>query len=430
MTFNTFPNSNATLIPPWNYKRGKEVNKYVEHYAKIQQIKQEEAFQVQGSDLLIWNRILSPRICTCQGGASSIDLNPAVTDDIRPNIITKQKKQTIDSVSVTDEPITFKAKKQFNAILQAGALADLGPLVDSLYDTAEQDNILANTQHANVKNSIVQSSILEEAFLRQKANLGLDYTDYVNCPICFNTGHTEAYQPHKGLRLILDASDTYSMDLHKARINNQSAPYKITFLSHSDSYVTWTLQLPKYFKAVSIKAYNLATESTSVQLSFKAPNDNSFSPLNLVNLQARNGMNNNDLTIKCAVNANNITEQQKLLDLAISHVEIVVLYNDVFDKGELPLLTILEQLDHQELYLRTRIVLAPSITSLNRNDLICENKYGLLWQVIDVEKSYTVGGTQTQLRAEIRLVQNSEKLYSLAMFERKLNSVKPDLYNK
>lgn len=425
MIFDSFPKYNATIVPAPNYKRGKEVNKYIEHYAKRQQLKQEEAFQVQGADLIIWNRLFTPRICTCQGLESTINNNPAVLQDARPTVVASQQHTiTTDLNLPTNNQVKYKTKKQLNNILTDAALQDLSSVVDSLYE--DTGTIVEETSLVTPKVSSLQSSLLEEAFIKQKTNLGVEYSDYNQCPICFGTKHTDAYQPHRGVRLVLDASDYYTSVLHKAAINKQKFPHVVDFLDDTDSSITWTVTLPKYFKAVSIKPYALEVESTSVSLSFAEVGSNTFTPLSLTSLQERSG-SNNVLQIKCSLNADNIRGNLKNLQTFISHVEVVLLYNDVFDKGELPILTIPEQIDFQELYLRSRIVLAPSITSLNREDLICENKYGLLWKVIDVEKSYTLGGTLTLLRAEIRLVQNSEKLYNLALFARKLNSVKPNL---
>lgn len=427
MIFGSFPNNSATIIPPSNFRRGKEVRNYVEHYAKSQQLKQEEAFQVQGSDLIIWNRILSPRICTCQGLESSINNNPAVINDTRPVAVEQSIKVQNEYLKTPKENLTnFKSKKVLNTFLNDSGLQSLGNIVDTLYD--EDEDIVNDVKDPIIKSSMVQGSLIEEAFLRQKAALGVDFADYVNCPICYGTKHTGAYQPHRGIRLILDASDYYPINLFKASINKTVFPHKVNFFDN-DSYVEWTVNVPKYFKVVSLKPYNLEIQSTSVKLSYAEYNSNTYTDLTIPTLQNRNGLNNNNLKIRCSVNPSNINQRLNQLELSISHVEIVLLYNEEYDKGELPLLTIPEQIDYQELFLRSKITLSPSINSLNREDLICENKYGLLWKVIDVEKSYTVGGLLTLLRAEIRLVQNSEKLYNLSMFARKLNTVKPDLYN-
>ena len=424
MIFNSFPDPNRTTLPPANYRRGKEVREYVEHYAKSQQIEQEEALQVQGSDILIWNRVYTPRFCTCQGLDSVINNNPAVINDVRPSAIAQQKAVELEQIQQGSVRATFKSKQQLNNIIAEGALGGLSSIVDSLYDTPEIEEA---TPTIISKESLTQSSILEEAFLKQKANLGVEYTEYVNCPICFGTKHADAYQPHRGVRLVLDASDFYPIVLNKAQISKNEYPFRFKFLDDSAS-VTWKVTLPKYFKAVSVKAYNMERESTSVQLSISTLPTSNFTPLTAASLQARSGLNNNVMYIKSTVNRNNISAYGAQLELNLTHVELVLLYSDIFDKGELPMLTIPEQIDYQELYLRSRVVLSPKVSSLNRGDLICENKYGLLWQVVDVEKLYTSGGTLMNLRADIRLIQNSEKLYNLAMFARKLNTVRPDLY--
>jgi hypothetical protein len=425
MIFNNFPDINASVTPPSNYRRGSEVKRYVEHYAKSQQLRQHEALQVQGSDLIIWNRIYTPRFCTCQGLDSSIHNNPAVTEDIRPQVVEAAAKRSIETLNKNTVQTAFKTKQQLNNILQEASLSDLSSLVDSLYT---EDNTVESTSNLNQnKDSIKQNSLLEEAFLHQKNNLGIEQSEYVNCPICFSTRHTDTYQPHRGLRLVLDASDYYPVSLQNVQIAKDEFPFRFKFIDDQTGSITWRVTLPKYFTAISVKAYNMDHEATSVNLSYATNGSNSYSALNVASLQARSG-SSNLLDIKCSLNANNITTNLQRLQVTITHVEIVLLYTDVFDKGELPMLTIPEQIDYQELYLRSRIVLSPEVKSLNRGDLICENKYGLLWQVIDVEKLYTSEGRLLNLRAEIRLVQNSEKFYNLSLFKRKLNTVKPDLY--
>lgn len=423
MIFNTFPDPNASNIPPWNYKRGKEVNRYIEHYADSQKLKQDEAIQVQGSDLIIWNRTFSKRYCTCQHLDSSINNNPAVTEDTRPEVVELQATNAVTSLNSQAVFPQTKSKQAFDSQLLATGLGDLASLVDSLYDEVEEDPILP----AAPKISKKQNSAIEEAFLEQKKNLGVETSEYVSCPICFGTRHTDTYQPHRGTRIILDGSDYYSKTLSGAFLNKDASPYLFN-LPATGASITWKVTLPKYFKAVSLKAYNLENQSTAVRLEFALPTaPSTFSPLTLASLQSRNGSNNNDLLIRCTYDESLVSAYLSDLEVNISHLEIVLLYCDTFDKGELPMLTIPEQIDFQELYMRSRIVLSPRIETLSRNDLICENKYGLLWQVVDVEKLYTNGGKLMNLRAEIRLVQNSEKLYSLAMFNRKMNTFRNDL---
>lgn len=421
--FNSFPDPNASIIPPWNYRRGKEVNKYVEHYADSQKIKQDEAIQVQGSELIIWNRILSNRFCTCQHLESSINNNPSVLEDVRPEVIEAQNTLAVTSLQPSKTFPKNKAKQDFDNQLQDIGLGDLSSFVDSLYEEPIEE-VTPTTQFP--KTSKKQNNALEEAFLEQKKNLGIEVTDYVSCPICFGTRHTDTYQPHRGTRIVLDGSDFYPVKVSGARLNKRVAPYVFN-LPADGANVTWTVTLPKYFKAISIKAYNLEVQSTSVTLSYALPNSSSFNPLTLETIKSRNGQNNNDLQIRCTYDESLVSEHLRDLEVNVSHVEIVLLYCEDFDKGELPMLTIPEQIDFQELYLRSRIVLSPRITTLSRNDLICENKYGLLWQVVDVEKLYTAGGKLMNLKAEIRLVQNSEKMYNLSMFNRKMNTWRNDL---
>lgn len=424
MIFNNFPDPNASIIPPWNYKRGKEVNRYVEHYADSQRIKQDEAIQVQGSDLIIWNRTFSKRYCTCQHLDSSINNNPAVIEDLRTEVVEQNAKDAVTSLKSQAVFPQTRSKQSFDSQLEATGLGDLASLVDSLYDDEiEQQTPISTAPNVSKK----QNSAIEEAFLEQKKNLGVENSEYVNCPICFGTRHTDTYQPHRGTRIVLDGSDFYSKTISGAFLNKSASPYVFN-LPATGASITWKVTLPKYFKAISLKAYNLENESTAVRLEFALPTaPSTFNPLTLASLQSRNGSNNNDLLIRCTYDESLVSDYLSDLEVNISHVEIVMLYCDTFDKGELPMLTIPEQIDFQELYIRSRIVLSPRVYTLTRNDLICENKYGLLWQVVDVEKLYTNGGKLMNLRAEIRLVQNSEKLYNLAMFNRKMNTFRNDL---
>lgn len=422
MIFTTFPDPNRSIIPPQNYKRGKVVNKYVEHYADSQKIKQDEAIQVQGSDLIIWNRIFTKRYCTCQNLPSSINNNPAVLEDIRPAVLLQEAKEPVLSLKGADTFPKIKNKLSLNASLQDAGLDDLASIVDSLYDEPTTEKLPTPPIPKETKK---QNSALEEAFIEQKKNLGVEFSDYVQCPICFGTRHTDCFQPHRGARIVLDGSDFYPVEVSGAILKKDTLPYVFN-LPVDGASVTWTVTLPKYFKAVSVKAYNLEHQSTAVSLSYAEVGSNTFSPLNLTSLQARNGSANN-LKIKCTYDESLVSEFLSDLEVNISHVEIVLLYCDDYDKGELPMLTIPEQIDFQELYLRSRIVLSPRISTLSRNDLICENKYGLLWQVVDVDKIYTNGGKLLNLRADVRLVQNSEKLYNLSMFARKMNTWRNDL---
>ena len=422
MIFNSFPDPNVSVILPQNYKRGAEANKYVEQYAKSQRIKQDEALQVQGSDLIIWNRIFTQRYCTCQGLDSVINNNPAITNDERPEVVEQEELKVIESLSKKSSRVKLKEKQALSNAVNNAGLNDLSSIVDSLYDDPIEE---LETHIQTPKESKKQNSVLEEAFIQQKINLGVEHAEYVNCPICFGTRRADSYQPHRGVRLVLDGSDFYPVSLSGCTLSTDEYPYRFNFFDEN-SFIVWEVTLPKYFKAVSVKAYNLEHESTSVNLFYAESGSDSFTGLTKDTLQSRSG-HNNKLRVKCAYNKNNISDFLSDLKTKISHVEIVMLYVDDFDKGELPMLTIPEQIDYQELYLRSRIVLSPKVESLTRGDLICENKYGLLWQVVDVEKLYTNGGQLLNLRAEIRLIQNSEKMFNLAMFPRKMNTFRTEL---
>lgn len=418
MIFNTFPDPNRSTILPPNYKRGKTVREYVEYYADSQKIKQDEAIQVQGADVVIWNRVFSKRYCTCQGLDSSINNNPAVLEDLRPAVIRQEAELAIEDIKKKSNVFTKTKNKNLNASLHESGLSDLSSLVDTLYDTEDVSSDLVPTHEP--KQFKRQNSILEEAFLEQKKNLGVEYSDNVNCPICFGNRHTDAYQPHRGSRIVLDGSDFYPVSTSGAILKKDCFPYLYNF-PDSNASVTWTVTLPKYFKALSIKAYNLEHQSTSVKLSFAEIDSESYTPLTLKNLQLRSGQSNK-LKIRCETAAEHITANLQDVEVNVSHVELIMLYCDDFDKAELPMLSIPEQMDYQELYLRSRFIMSPRIDNLSRNDLICENKYGLIWQVVDIDKVYTQAGKLLNMRADVRLVQNSEKLYNLSVFARKMNT--------
>lgn len=419
MIFNTFPNPSRTTIPPSNYKRGKTARDYVEYYADSHRLRAQEAIFVQGSDLVIWNRQLSNRYCTCQGLSSVINNNPAVLENTRPEVLLAESTESVREASSGKQQLFTRTRNAERASLQttlsSSDLGSLKSLVDTLYDSP-----------IVVKEVKKQNSLLEEAFIEQKKNLGVEYSDYVNCPICFGTRHTDSYQPYKGTRILLDGSDFYPLTLSGVTLVRSDKPYTFSFNAGS-SYIIWTVKLPKYFKAQSIKVFNLEHQSSSFKLSFAEVGSNIFTALNLSSLQNRSG-SSNELQIKCEVSLTNITLNQEELLLRMSHIEFVLLYSDVYEKGELPMLTIPEQIDYQELYLRTKIILNPKIDNISRNDLIAESKYGLLWQVVDLDKVYTDGGKLTQLEADLRLIQNSEKLYNLAVFPRKMSSWQTNLH--
>jgi hypothetical protein len=420
MIFDNFPNPARTTILPPNYRRGEEVNKYVEHYADSQLLKVKEALAVQGSDIVVWNRQLGNRYCTCQDLESVINNNPAAIEE-RPLVIAEVKKREISQIGTTPK-VVMRSKSQLGNLLQEANLKDLSGIVEGLYEDVPELTLYQGEPSEKLKGTT--NSALEEAFIRQKENLGTENAEHVNCPICFGTRRSDSYQPHKGSRLVLDASDFYKQQLTGVSIDRTNFPYRFRFLGENSS-ILWELSLPKYFKVVSIKAYNMENITTAVDLTFDIDKSNNFNSLSLDNLQARSGLNNNVTRVKATYSKDRVSKNLQTIEPVLTHLEIVILYSNTYEKGELPLLNIPEHIDYQEMFLRSRIVLSPE-TPLYRNDLISENKYGLLWQVVDLDKSNTNTGKPLRLSASIRLVQNSERLYNLSVFTKKLTQSRLD----
>lgn len=414
MSFNTFkPNPSRTTIIPQNYKKGPTVREYVEYYADSHKLKMDQALAVQGVDSIIWNRTYTNRYCTCQGLDSVINNNPAVTDNTRPEVIKYQKELEIQKLNNRQKNTNIVSKT-----LVDNGLESLADLVNAQYEESVETDLPVEPI---VKVQKKQNSIIEEALQLQQENLGVEFSDLVSCPICFSTRHTDSYQPYRGSRIILDASDYYSLQTNGVFVNKDNKPYTLDF-NDANAYVVWTVELPTYFNVDSIRMFNLEHQSTSFNLDFKQTDDVSYIPLTADNLKARNGMRNS-LDIKVSINANNITKNLQDVKLQLTHVELILRFTDDYEKIELPALEIPENVDYVELYLRSRAVLSPRVENIGRNSLICESKYGRIWEITNLVKNFTARGNLVSLRADTRLIQNSEKLFNLNIFPTILNTI-------
>lgn len=411
MSFSNFPNPKRTTIIPQNYTKGKTVREYVEHYAHSHKMRADQALAVQGSDVIIWNRTYTNRYCTCQGLDSSVNNNPAVTENLQTGAVEQETKKEFNKLSKKANSSTV------SKVLTENGLSSLLDVVNSQY---EEDVEVTATLPQTKKVESKQTSLIEEALQLQQKNLGVEFAEQAACPICFSTRRTDSYQPYKGVRLVLDASDFYKVATKEVLTDTSTFPNVFEFYQDS-GYVTWELELPCYFRTESIRVFNLDRVSTSFNLSFKEISAVNYTPLNNATLDTRNGLRN-ILQIKAEVNPVNISQKVRDLKLCLSHVELVLMLSEGYEKIELPALEIPDNVDYVELYLRSRAVLSPNVENIGRNSLFCEKKYGHIWEVTGLIKNFTSAGNLVNLKADTRLIQNSEKLHLLNLFNQTLNS--------
>jgi hypothetical protein len=411
MSFGNFPNPKRTKIVPQNYTKGKSVREYVEHYAHSHKMRTEQALAVQGSDAIIWNRIYSNRFCTCQDLDSVINNNPSVTQNLRPEVL--QAQQDAEFKNLAKQP----AKNTVTQILKDNGLSSLLDVVNSQYEEDVETNI---SQDPEIKVQGKQNSLIEEALQLQQKNLGVEFAESSACPICFSTRRVDSYQPYRGVRLVLDASNFYQTTTEGVRLNNEVFPHSFDFEDDVGN-VVWEIELPCYFRTESIRLFNLDKLTTSFTLEFKENTALSFIPLSNITLDARNGLRN-VLQIKASLNVNNLSENLRTLKIAFTHLEIILMFVDEYEKIELPALEIPDNIDYQELYLRSRAIFSPGIENIGRNSLFCEKRYGHLWEITGLVKNFTSAGNLVSLKGDTRLIQNSERLHLLNLFPHTLNS--------
>ena len=406
MCYNNFPNPKAKPILPSNYHRGKHVHYYVEEYAKSQKLRLDQVLDVQGVDLILWNKTLSKRFCTCQGLNSSIFNNPAVVNDVYTK--DTEAKQKIEKQM--EVPQITKITKALSIANDSG-LDSLASLIEEqLLKDIEQEPI----EEKQVKVTTAQNGLIEQALIRQKKNLGVEYNEYSNCPICFNTRHVDTYQPYNGQRLVFDASDYYPIKTEGVIIKKDTHPWVFNFVNNT-GYVEWLIELPTYFTVDSIKIFNLEHIQTDCQLEYQDPISLIYVPLTITSLQARNGLKNN-LKVRASLNTTGMSKNLANQLVNISHIEFVLRYSDTYEKMDMPAVDLPENFEQIEIFLRSRFILSSRINLIMRGSIINDRKLGLMWEIMDIVKNYTADRQLVNVEVDCRVIQNSEKLFNLSIF--------------
>ncbi len=410
MAFKFGPNSRTRLpqAAPANYGRATDhfsVQQELDWTAARANAQQMEAIAVDGVDLHYWKRSREGRFCTCQNKAGfRAEADPSDLSD-PPAVRVRQATSILDG---SKNPRLRVTNGPFGGTVIGELLEDeTGNAFDQETGEKEQDIFEYITQPG------------DEA----EDGLLVDQDDYLNnpdagvvfggekspCGICFKTGHVGGYQLLQGSRIVLDSTGEYPMDLDGYDINSDARPFEFTSANDPTNSVTWTVEIPKYFlKVCAALVRNNLTISRNAVLEFKPVTGGTWAALRLNSLDQYKGVGGKFLI--------RVRPASRVKDgtAVFTHVELVF-QTAPWIKGQI---APLEKTTNFAIFqgMQTRIgtlVLPPTLPNVTFDDVLLDQKYGILWKINQVTDFMTASRQIMGWQVQAREIHPDEMTYLL-----------------
>lgn len=369
-------------IPSRNIGQSVAAQNRLDRIVDAESRKIQEALQVDGPVLRVWQPLKYGIVCTCKNAPSN-----------RP-IPINAPTQGLDTADSPNRVI-FKVRnidpQLDNAKPPIANNTPLDTIEDAIYNSyeptdGENDEEFLSKLLQN-DDDIVNSLIDENAYVIQSKN---------TCAICFGTGYVGGYSLYGGIRHILDNSGATTLTLYNGTyIRNTAQPNE--FVIKPGKYIQFTSQMPSYFTALAGPIFrNNKALVNGLSIAYSIDGNVWFS--NISALPTQRGDNVYFLV-------GNISNN----DIIFTHVEHYLSY--VLDlKGQIGNLHLNSGNDYFKSTAATTIVLPASIGPIDRNSYISDSKYGFFWRIDSINTISTAKNQNTSIECEAQLVRPLEPI--------------------
>lgn len=357
-----------------------------------------EAIAVDGFDIHYWHRCTEGKFCTCSntsGIKHSMDAPTSsptsdIEDDsggieitVRNNrdILQRNKVETTKAfgIEIGKIPNGEESRTDVNT--------DFSESWTELERLADEDAI----QRMNPDSSIL---------------FGLETAQ---CGICFGAGYINAYNLNNGKRDILDTSADI-IDQKGFTINRANKPYTFDAPIDKTLYVDFIYETPAFFERCwSVQLRNNTSVATNMVLKFKIQGTNdAFQTLTADALNQLNGSSHRLIIRACP----QTTKLEGLVNF--THVELVWQFAP-WPKAQMPGISEATNFGIWDTIMSSEMTLPPTISAVDKEDLIFETKHNKLWKITDYSDFKTAKQQICGWSVTTRLVQTYEQLSLLQL---------------
>lgn len=395
-----------------------------------------EALSVDPLNLFVWIKQRSGRFCSCQGskgtGLSVFDKreneskanipdSKLITSDTNEINLSWNKPKLVEPVVSSSAPLStaeeYLLKKYYN-IDNPSEVSD--EVLQLNKNSLNGDQGLPTDQDIlNALDDVVSPS--EQALMKQLNGVSIAGGDKTKCGICFGTGYTDGYQLHNGKRYVLDALN--AVDNNGFILNKNNYPYTLESNLNSNNYIIWNLEIPTYFESF-LNFYirnNFKDTSGVFELFLRVKGDSTWTSQEDIGLfvNNRNGQSSKlEVMLKPKEVINNTIDVNRLFKL--THIELYFQLSKL-PLGSMPNLNKSTQWEIFDVLLNQNMEVEASVIGLDRECVICEDKFGYAWKVVDCEKLSTSFGQVFNWNLQVRLIQNYEILHLLNLVRGKVD---------
>ena len=273
---------------------------------------------------------------------------------------------------------------------------------NSLHDTEHDDPFVMSLQsdadsayaavfdasnQANYRDMQENGAYLDE--IGEEASL-ISGNDKGFCSICMNTGWTDGYRLHNGHRLC-GFSANYAEKSDGVELANDYRP--IAFSGKAGDYVAWKFMVPSSFKRLLHAAAHNNCNLLAAEITV---NGQEFSESKLQEFAGK------EVEIKVAP----VGELWHMthIDIWMSFADTFIDFPPVQRDSDFQFFEALQTIHFETI---------GSIPYVDRETIVCEEKYGELWKVSNATSQMTAERQLIKTECDARLVQKNELLYYL-----------------
>jgi len=387
----------------------KRLDNIVESYAA----RVESALMVDGVQMLIWNRQRGRYRCACEAGSGkafaaedtsiSQSAPESEADDTVVSTTTLTGKPTRSETSNTSGgrffPVDNELSTGGSSTARQRILKEDDGRLNPVYNEAEQRR--NDTRQDDITDDSLSGALnaLDEADDLMAGNI-------VNCPICFGSGFTDAWQPDKGIRLPLDLSGRFPTKSTAETLDSGDVP---KFQLTGNQSITWTFRLPAAWQQL-LRASLFNDDSIVAPSKYVATLKlyGSSSAVPLTNQLLRSLRNDPDVAagpVELRLQAKPGTALQA------THFDFVYMTGEL-TRGQMPEVEVPYEDEFPDWNLNVSIELSPK-ANVKEGSYIVDNKYKRVWKVDSYSRKQTASGKAFGTTATMRVLHPFEKVFTL-----------------
>lgn len=373
--------------------------------AKSATAKVETALAVDGVPFIIWNKGGGRYKCACKEGSgkvfaasSAVDITPVGASGKPISVQTggRGKKSGFTSVddlifnpsgadtSIPSTPRQKITKQDTNDIRQRGL--DYSDAAFSGFVGDNDDPLMEATDAFTDADTMLSDKL-------------------INCPICFGSGYTDAWNPNDGVRLALDLSGRFETDMAGIDVLEAAVP---TFSLVNRNYIEWSVPLPAAWMILARATLfndDKVLQRGTYKMTITLPDDTEV-PFSYAVLQS---LKNNPL----ATEGPTKFKLQSIdgNELRATHFDLVYLMAKP-TRGQMPEVEVPNEDEFADWNLNTNIELSARAV-IREGSYVVDGKYKRTWKVDAYSKKQLANGTAYGYTATIRALHSFEKMFSL-----------------